>query len=38
MPVFGSALAIGFLGEQPHLFHALGIGLIAIGILLANRR
>lgn len=38
MPVFGSLLAIGFLGEQPQLFHALGIGLIAGGILLASRR
>ncbi len=38
MPVFGSILAILFLGEQPHLYHAAGIGLIAAGILLATRR
>ncbi|WP_114861951.1 DMT family transporter [Azospirillum brasilense] len=38
MPVFGSVLAILFLGEQPHLYHAAGIGLIAAGILLATRR
>jgi drug/metabolite transporter (DMT)-like permease len=38
MPVFGSALAIAFLGEEPHLYHAAGIALIAAGLLLANRR
>jgi drug/metabolite transporter (DMT)-like permease len=38
MPVFGSLLAIGFLGERPRFFHAVGIGLIAIGIVWANRR
>ncbi|WP_448207299.1 DMT family transporter [Azospirillum sp. sgz302134] len=38
IPVFGSLLAILFLGEQPHLYHAVGIGLIAVGIVLATRR
>lgn len=38
MPVFGSILAILFLGEQPHLYHAVGIALIACGILLATRK
>lgn len=38
VPVFGSLLAILFLGEQPHLFHGIGIALIAAGILLATRR
>ena len=36
MPVFGSILAIAFLGEAFHAFHAVGIGLIAAGILLAT--
>lgn len=38
MPVFGSLLAILFLGERPHLYHAAGIALIACGIVLATRR
>jgi drug/metabolite transporter (DMT)-like permease len=38
VPVFGAILAIAVLGEQPHLYHLLGIGLIAAGILLATRR
>jgi len=38
MPVFGSLLAILFLGEQPHWYHAAGIALIAAGILLATRK
>lgn len=38
IPVFGSVLAILFLGEQPHLYHGVGIALIAAGILLATRR
>ncbi|CAO3355117.1 DMT family transporter [Azospirillum sp. A26] len=38
VPVFGSLLAILFLGEQPHLYHGIGIALIAAGILLATRR
>ena len=38
IPVFGSLLAILFLGEQPHLYHAVGIALIAAGILLATRK
>jgi drug/metabolite transporter (DMT)-like permease len=36
MPVFGSILAVGFLGEQFHLYHAVGIVLIAGGIVLAS--
>jgi drug/metabolite transporter (DMT)-like permease len=35
LPVFGSILAIVFLGESFHLFHAGGIALIAAGIGLA---
>jgi drug/metabolite transporter (DMT)-like permease len=38
VPVFGAILAIALLGERPHLYHLLGIGLIATGILLATRR
>jgi drug/metabolite transporter (DMT)-like permease len=35
MPVFGAVLAVAFLGERFHLFHAIGIALIAAGIVLA---
>lgn len=38
VPVFGSALAILFLGEDVHWYHGAGIALIGAGILLANRR
>ncbi|MBK1837596.1 DMT family transporter [Azospirillum sp. YIM B02556] len=38
VPVFGSLLAILFLGEQLHLYHGIGIALIAAGIVLAARR
>ena len=36
MPVFGSMLAVAFLGEQLHVYHAVGIALIAGGIVLAS--
>lgn len=36
MPLFGSILAVLFLGETFHLYHAVGIALIATGILLAS--
>ncbi|WP_207455966.1 DMT family transporter [Azospirillum sp. SYSU D00513] len=38
VPVFGSLLAMLLLGEQPHLYHAVGIALIAAGIVLASRK
>jgi drug/metabolite transporter (DMT)-like permease len=38
MPVFGSVLAIIFLGEAFQWFHFLGIGFILPGLLLAVRR
>jgi drug/metabolite transporter (DMT)-like permease len=38
IPVFGSALAILFLGEAPHLYHAAGYGLVLAGIAIATRR
>ena len=37
IPVFGSALAIIFLGEKPELFHAVGYGLVILGILVGTR-
>jgi drug/metabolite transporter (DMT)-like permease len=38
MPVFGSILAVIFLGERFRWYHGVGIGLIAVGIWLATRR
>jgi drug/metabolite transporter (DMT)-like permease len=38
VPLFGTVLAIALLGEQPHFYHLIGIGLIATGILLATHR
>ena len=38
VPVFGTILAILLLGERPQLCHAIGIALIAAGIVLAVRR
>ena len=38
MPVFGSIMAVLFLGERFQLYHALGIALIGGGILLASVR
>lgn len=38
MPVFGSLMAISFLGETFLWYHAVGIALIAAGIYLATRR
>jgi drug/metabolite transporter (DMT)-like permease len=38
MPAFGSLLAVLFLGETFHLFHAAGLALIATGIVLSSRR
>lgn len=37
MPVFGTILAIIFLGETFHWFHGMGIVLVLSGILLASR-
>ncbi|MBP0621173.1 DMT family transporter [Cupriavidus consociatus] len=36
-PVFGVALSAVFLGEQLHLYHALGIGTIAVGLVFSGR-
>src|SRR4051795_2122780 len=38
VPVFGSAMAIFFLGEQPHLYHLLGYALVLTGVFVASRR
>jgi drug/metabolite transporter (DMT)-like permease len=38
IPVFGSAMAIFFLGEQPHWFHLFGYALVLTGVYLASRR
>jgi drug/metabolite transporter (DMT)-like permease len=36
MPLFGSVIAILFLGEEPRLFHAVGFALILGGVLVAT--
>jgi drug/metabolite transporter (DMT)-like permease len=36
IPIFGSALAILFLGERPHLYHAAGYALVLAGIVIAT--
>jgi drug/metabolite transporter (DMT)-like permease len=38
IPVFGSVMAIFFLGEQLHLFHLFGYGLVLIGVFVAARK
>jgi drug/metabolite transporter (DMT)-like permease len=38
MPVFGSAMAIAFLGEQLQPFHAAGYALVIAGVFIASRR
>jgi drug/metabolite transporter (DMT)-like permease len=38
MPVFGSAMAISFLGEKPELFHLVGYVLVLAGVFIASRR
>ena len=37
LPAFGTLLAITFLGESFHLFHAAGIATILIGVVVATR-
>jgi drug/metabolite transporter (DMT)-like permease len=37
IPVFGSAIAIAFLGERPALFHGIGYVLIIGGIIVAQK-
>lgn len=37
IPVFGSVMAIVFLGERPQLFHAVGYALVLAGVVIASR-
>ena len=37
IPVFGAALAVGFLGERLFAYHLVGAGLVITGIFLAVR-
>ena len=38
IPVFGSVLAIAFLGERPQLFHLTGYALVLAGVFIAARK
>src|SRR5580692_7456157 len=38
VPVFGAAMAIGFLGERLQAFHLIGFALVLTGIFAASRR
>jgi drug/metabolite transporter (DMT)-like permease len=38
VPAFGTVLALIFLGEEVHLFHAIGIATILLGVWLATRK
>jgi drug/metabolite transporter (DMT)-like permease len=38
MPVFGSAMAILLLGEQPQLYHLVGYMLVLAGVVIASRQ
>jgi drug/metabolite transporter (DMT)-like permease len=38
VPVFGSVMAIVFLGEQPQLFHLVGFALVLTGVYAASRK
>jgi drug/metabolite transporter (DMT)-like permease len=38
MPVFGSAMAILLLGEQPEAFHLVGYVLVLAGVIIASRQ
>jgi drug/metabolite transporter (DMT)-like permease len=38
MPAFGAALAVLFLGERIYAYHAVGVALIAAGLVCASRR
>src|SRR6202165_4238882 len=38
VPVFGSAMAILLLGEQPQLFHLVGYAVVLAGVVAASRR
>jgi drug/metabolite transporter (DMT)-like permease len=38
VPVFGSAMAMVFLGERPQLFHIIGFTLVLTGVFVASRK
>jgi drug/metabolite transporter (DMT)-like permease len=38
VPVFGSAMAVLLLGEQPQLFHLIGYVMVFAGVVIASRR
>jgi len=38
VPVFGSVMAIVFLGERPQAFHVIGFALVLTGVFVASRR
>jgi drug/metabolite transporter (DMT)-like permease len=38
VPVFGSAMAIVFLGEQLQPFHVIGFALVLTGVFVASKR
>jgi drug/metabolite transporter (DMT)-like permease len=38
VPVFGSVMAIIFLGERPQLFHPIGFALVLAGVFVASRK
>jgi len=38
VPMFGSAMAILLLGEQPRLFHLIGYLLVLAGVVIASRQ
>src|SRR5712671_6554736 len=38
VPVFGSAMAMVFLGERPQLFHIIGFALVLTGVFVASRK
>jgi drug/metabolite transporter (DMT)-like permease len=38
VPVFGSIMAIGFLGEHPQAFHIIGFALVLAGVFAASRK
>ena len=38
VPVFGSVMAVVFLGERPQLFHFIGFALVLTGVFVASRK
>jgi drug/metabolite transporter (DMT)-like permease len=38
VPLFGSVMAIVFLGERPQLFHIIGFALVLTGVFVASRK